>query len=113
MWWVSHGGREGGLEGWGSYIFKDKLRRLKEVLKKWNKEVFRDLEQKVSKLREEFDMLDIQDDAEGLSEVEKIIRSEVSAQLLLALENRRSLLAQKAKMRWLKEGDTNSRLFIK
>lgn len=108
---VSNSWREGRIEGWGCYVFKEKLRRLKEALKVWNKEVFGDLDQKVVRLREELNTLDKKDDEGGLSEADKLVRSETSARLLLALKNRKSLLAQKAKIQWLKDGDLNSRWF--
>lgn len=53
------------------------------------------------------------DDALGLSEEEVVKRKDVSAQLLLQLHNRISLLAQKAKLKWLKERDVNSKVFHK
>lgn len=94
---VSNSWREGGIEGWGCYVFKEKLRRLKEALKVWNKEVFGDLEQKVTSLKEELNSLDMRDEVRGLSEAENLARNEISARLLLATNNRKRLLAQKAK----------------
>lgn len=55
--------------------------------------------------------MDRKDDEGVLSEMEKVRRSEVLAKLFRQHYIRKSLLAQKAKFRWLKEGDVNSKLF--
>lgn len=103
--------REGGIEGWGCFVLKEKLKRLKGVLKTWNSNQFGHLEGKVRELREELSELDRRDDNGGLNEIEALRRKEVMAKLILQLKNWKSLLAQKAKIKWLKEGDTNSRTF--
>lgn len=60
--WTSHPGfkelvhncwGQGGLEGWGCFVFLEKLKRLKEALRIWNREVFGDVDKKISNLREE------------------------------------------------------------
>lgn len=65
----------------------------------------------VVELREELKDLDERDEERGLLEGEGVRQNEVMAQLLLQLKNRKSLLIQKAKFRWLKDGDVNSRMF--
>lgn len=37
------------VEGWGSFILKEKFKRLKADLKAWNKEVFDTLDKKIEK----------------------------------------------------------------
>lgn len=49
----------------------------------------------------------------GLSLDEAARRREAVAHLLLQLNNKRSLLTQKAWIRWLKDGDVNNRTFHK
>lgn len=53
---------EGVIEGWGSFVFKEKLRRLKRVIREWNKEVFGDLDQKVREIRDELNLLYMRDE---------------------------------------------------
>lgn len=48
------------IEGWGGFIVKEKLRRLKEDLKRWNIEVFGSIDHKIDSLRnnvQEFNQL--------------------------------------------------------
>lgn len=103
---------EVGIEGWGCYVVKEKLKRLREKLKIWNRDHFGNLDARVDKLREELLALDLQDERWGLGEGDVIRRKEVKkAQLLLQLKHRKSLLVQKAKLNWIKDGDVNIRVF--
>lgn len=110
---VEESWRADGIEGWGGFVLKEKIKRLKETLKNWNREHFNHLDQKISFLRKEIQILDTKDDADGLSIEEAARRMEHVAQLILHLNNKRSLLAQKANIRWLREGDTNIKTFHK
>lgn len=94
-------------------MFKEKLKRLKETLKVWNKEIFGHIDQNINTLRDELHALDHQDDNGDLAAEEAFKTSEMSARLMQQLNNRRSLLSQKAGLRWIKEGDINSKLFHK
>lgn len=69
------------------------------------------MEQKIKGIREEIHFLDSKDEGGGISEEERIRRGELQAQQLLNLRNNKSLLAQKAKSKWLRDGDLNTKLF--
>lgn len=64
-------------------------------------------------LQDELHNLDLIDESTGLSEEEVCKRNETAAKLMLQLKNRKSLLAQKVKMQWLRDGDVNNKLFQK
>lgn len=97
--------------GRGCFVFKEKLKRLKEKLKVWNKESFGQIDKKIATLKGEIEKLDILDDTFGLEEYEIVRRNEASAILIQKFEQKAKLQAQKAKVRWLKEGDVNSSFF--
>lgn len=103
--------REEGTAWWGSFVFKENLKRLKEKLKTWNKTQFGVIDWKIESIRDEIHSIDMRDESVGLTEVEAIRRSEAAAQLLMQLSNRKTVLAQKAKLKWLKKGDVNSKMF--
>ncbi|KAL8464782.1 hypothetical protein ACS0TY_034326 [Phlomoides rotata] len=99
------------ITGWGGYVIKEKLKRLKADLKQWNLEVFGSMDKKIEDRRNEILKLDLVDDVIGLEEHEIIMRNELKAALFNDLKCKESLLSQKARCLWVKEGDVNSRFF--
>lgn len=81
------------IRGWGSFIFKEKLKNLKEVLKEWNRNNFGNMDERISSLKDNIRCLDERDDEGRLTEVEAAQIREATAQLILQLNNKRSLLA--------------------
>lgn len=62
-------------------------------------------------MKAEIAKLDEKDDAGELSEADAVRRREAHSQLFSQLTNWRSLLSQKARFRWILEGDINSKIF--
>lgn len=62
-------------------------------------------------MRAEITELDEKDDVEELTDTDAARRREATAQLIPHLNNRRSLLSQKARLRWILEGDINTKTF--
>lgn len=58
---------QGGIKGWGSFMTKEKLKRLKGELKEWNLCSFGSIKQNIKSLREAFHKLDERDDECGLT----------------------------------------------
>lgn len=102
---------EEGINGWGSFVFKEKLKRLKGSLKEWNMGQFGNIDDMINEARTLLHELDLKDEASVLSEDEAIRRSEAQAKLILFQNSKKSLLAQKARLKWLAEGDVNSKTF--
>lgn len=46
--------------GWGGYVLKEKIKRLKQRLKQWNREQFGDTFKKFKKIEEELNKLETQ-----------------------------------------------------
>jgi hypothetical protein len=89
---------------------KEKLRLLKECLRKWNREVFSILDLNIDKSVKDLNAI------EGLlggddDDVELTRREGLNKEFWRQLPFKESLLKQKSRMRWVKEGDSNSKYF--
>lgn len=73
---VEESWREEVIHVWESYVFKQKLKRFKGVLKEWNMDQFGNIDQKNSEARKILHELDMQDKVCGLSGGEAISRSD-------------------------------------
>jgi len=101
--WTSHQ-----QSGWGGYVLKEKL---KQRMKIWNKEQFGDTFKKVKKIEFELNKLEEDTIQRQLSFQEDMKRKQLQEALWVAAQAHESLLRQKARSRWIKEGDCNSRYF--
>ena len=97
--------------GWGGYVLKEKIKKLKERLKIWNREQYGDTFQKYKKIEKELNNLEVSTSDRLLSLQEVITRKQLQEDLWVAAQTHESLLRQKARSRWVKEGDCNSRYF--
>jgi hypothetical protein len=71
--------------GWMGFVLKEKLKRLKGALRKWNKEVYGSVDSKIADLMEGIEVLDLKGESGGLSEVELLLRKAKFSQLWLLL----------------------------
>lgn len=96
--------------GYGMYKFSCKLRRLRTALRVWNKNdfgnVFRNArlaEDRVKKLENVFDASQVEADLANLNRAQ--------ADLLRSLAEEEDFWRQKARIKWLQEGDSNTKFF--
>ena len=106
-------------QSWDTYIgkgnpmiiLKEKLKKLKFDLKVWNKEVFEIIGLKKQNLLLQLDEMDRKDDESNLEDDDKVRRMKLLSELKLLLHKESGLLNQKARLKWIEQGDTNSKYF--
>jgi hypothetical protein len=106
QWWDSYQ-----FQGSPSFIFACKIKALKMDLKKWNEEVFGNIECSKSKLLDDLRELDAIEEDRVLDSAKLAKKGEVSRELEACLLMDEVSWRQKSKILWLKEGDKCSKFF--
>jgi exonuclease III len=98
------------IQGKKAFIVKEKLKKLKEALKVWNKEVFGIVDLNIDKTVRDLNDLEEQI-AYGSIDPSIINSKEKVKQFWEQIHAKESILRQKSRTRWLQEGDNNTRFF--
>ncbi|XP_058726467.1 uncharacterized protein LOC131597819 [Vicia villosa] len=101
------------VEGRGDFVLKEKIRLLKDKLRRWDKEVFGkfdlDLEEGVRVLNKVDERLvSFSNFSSSSFEENLFLRKEACSSFWRNLRIRENMLLQKSRLLWLKEGDSNS-----
>lgn len=103
-------------QGKVAFLLKEKSKVLKENSKSWNKEVFDILNLEVAEAVKSLNYLDHQAAANIVvsspSSLEEV-GVKASSKVWEAMYNKESILRQKFRLMWIREGDSNSKCFYK
>ncbi|XP_058774930.1 uncharacterized protein LOC131649190 [Vicia villosa] len=104
------------VQGRGDFILKEKHRLLKDKLKRWNKEVFGNIDLEVEEGVLDINIIDGRLDFTSSSSYfddDLVFRKEASCRFWRNLRIKENMLLQRYRLCWFKEGDSNSDFFHK
>ncbi|XP_042489264.1 uncharacterized protein LOC122069344 [Macadamia integrifolia] len=88
-----------------------KLKRLRPIIKTWARENFPNFEIELVRTREALDQIQAQIELQGMDDSLFGQEADAKSAYLVAMKNHEKLWAEKSRIRWLKEGDRNSKFF--
>ena len=97
--------------GWGGLVLKQKIKFIKQKIRQWSISQGHISSRKVLNLKRELNALEEGFTNRILSQDEVKLRKSLQEQLWNAAYAVESMLRQKARVKWLKEGDSNSNYF--
>ncbi|XP_019166800.1 PREDICTED: uncharacterized protein LOC109162584 [Ipomoea nil] len=101
---------EQSADGGGMRALSYKLKRLKMALKDWNKHSFGNIFGRIKTLESEVALAECRHANNPSGESRTALQAK-QADLMLALKQEESFWKQKARVKWVKEGDANTRYF--
>ncbi|KAH1203108.1 putative ribonuclease H protein [Glycine max] len=98
--------------GWGGFVLKNKLKLLKHRLKVWSKDNTADLCSQVKQLQQNLNDLENSMSSQPSEQQAKQLKK-VQSELWEKANLHESIMRQKSRSKWIKEGDRNSSYFHK
>ena len=99
------------INGWMGFVWKEKFKVLKGRLRVWNKEEHGLIDDRITRLKEEIEELDVRGEESLLNEEEVQTRRNNFSLFWSLLKSKDSLVVQKSRVKWLKEGDADTKFF--
>ncbi|XP_026416967.1 uncharacterized protein LOC113312428 [Papaver somniferum] len=93
------------------FIFMNKLKRLKNILKTWNWEIFGNVQENLKKVEDKVMEETIKSDVDpaNISLLNNLVTARGNYEM--AANNYNTFLRDKARLNWIKDGDMNSKFF--
>lgn len=101
---------EAPVDGFGMLRFSLKLRRLKQVLRVWNRDKFGNVLLKAKEAEMDLKVKESRHDASGLA-ADLVDLQQAQAHYLRTLSEEEAFWKQKARIRWLEDGDRNTKFY--
>ncbi|KAL5191867.1 Transposon TX1 uncharacterized protein [Glycine soja] len=109
-WWIHQKGYQNlcSTGGWGGFVLKNKLMYLKDVIRQWSKDYGFINDKGIQKIQQKLNEVENLASNTSLSEEDIKAKRDLQQQLWEVSNAYESLLRQKSRAKWLKEGDCNS-----
>jgi hypothetical protein len=107
IWWNN----QPNLYGTKMYQFQQRLKYTKTCIKKWNKEVFGNIQEERRKLEGRMEELQQQIIHHGLSPLLRLEETQLQQEIMERDIQEEILIRQKSRVQWLQEGDKNTKFF--
>ncbi|XP_042505477.1 uncharacterized protein LOC122082041 [Macadamia integrifolia] len=99
------------VDGYPIFSLALKLNRLKPILRSWARSVFPNLDAELKAAKDDLQQIQSQIDSYGIDDHLFNLEADAKSRYLKALLDHEKLWAEKARNRWLSQGDRNSRFF--
>ncbi|GKV24336.1 hypothetical protein SLEP1_g33963 [Rubroshorea leprosula] len=99
------------IEGYWGFKCKEKIKKLRQHLKTWNKEEFGNVDNQLEEAMKKIEIVDFRCEAQDPSDDDILKRKDGFEELWVCLKKKESLWRQKSKATWIKEGDANTGFF--
>jgi len=99
------------IQGWGSFVLKQKFKLIKACIKEWHQSHTQNMEGKILEAKNRISFLDSKGETLVLHDEEVQELHELSVSLHSMARTQTSINWQESRMNWLSEGDANSNFF--
>lgn len=93
------------------FVLKEKLKYLKNEMKRWNRECFGNIDSSINNIVEDIKVLDDKGERGDITEGDILARRQLFESFWKASRIQKSILFQKARSKWFRYGDSNSTFF--